>query len=113
MEVYRASSSKLGHKVYGKSTHTNRYLDVDLHHHSAQKNTVLKLNELKTTFHVTGYNRDIQLDRRYRKDKTVKGTEEAVSVARLPYVRGMSDHQYYTGSQYTEMQHIYQQTINE
>ncbi|XP_076655132.1 uncharacterized protein LOC143360299 [Halictus rubicundus] len=39
--VTRKINGSLGHRVYMKPTHTNRYLHASSHHHPAQKNSVL------------------------------------------------------------------------
>ena len=40
--VLRRTDGSLGHKVYRKPTHTNRYLHKQLNHHPSQKRAVLK-----------------------------------------------------------------------
>ena len=40
-DIYRKTDSLLGHKVYWKPTHTNLYLHQNLHHHPANKQSVL------------------------------------------------------------------------
>ena len=35
--IYRKLDGSLGHKVFRKKTHTDNYLDVDSHHHPAEK----------------------------------------------------------------------------
>jgi hypothetical protein len=41
VDVYRRPDYCLGHKLYRKSTHTNRYLQQDSHHHPANKFSTL------------------------------------------------------------------------
>jgi hypothetical protein len=41
IDIYRKTNSSLGHKVYGKPTHTNLYPHQDSHHHPANKQPVL------------------------------------------------------------------------
>ncbi|KAM3823585.1 uncharacterized protein M6D78_018813 [Vipera latastei] len=40
--VYKKSNGSLGHTIYHKKTHTNRYLNALSHHHPAQINSVAK-----------------------------------------------------------------------
>jgi hypothetical protein len=41
IDSYRKTNGSLGHKVYWKPTHTNLYLHQNLHHHPANKQSVL------------------------------------------------------------------------
>jgi len=41
IDIYRKTGGFLGHKVYQKPTHTNLYLHQNLHHHPANKHSVL------------------------------------------------------------------------
>jgi hypothetical protein len=41
IDVYRKTTGSLGHKVYRKLTHTNRYLYLLSHHHPTHKHSVL------------------------------------------------------------------------
>jgi len=41
IDIYRKTVGSLGHKVYCKPTHTNLYLHKNLHHHPANKQSVL------------------------------------------------------------------------
>jgi hypothetical protein len=40
-DIYRKTDGSLGHKVYRKTTHTNLYLHQNLHHHPANKQSIL------------------------------------------------------------------------
>lgn len=40
--LYRTALKKIGHTVYRKPTHTNRYLHANSHHHPSQLNGILK-----------------------------------------------------------------------
>jgi hypothetical protein len=41
IDIYRKTDGSLGHKVYRKPTHTNLYLHQNMHHHPADKQSVL------------------------------------------------------------------------
>ena len=41
IDIYRKTDSSLGHRVYRKPTHTSLYLHQNLHHHPANKQSVL------------------------------------------------------------------------
>jgi hypothetical protein len=40
-DIYRIHDSTLGHKVYCKPAHSNRYLNCSSHHHPANKHAIL------------------------------------------------------------------------
>lgn len=40
--IYKKPNGSLGHTIYQKKTHTNRYLNAQSHHHPAQINSVAK-----------------------------------------------------------------------
>ena len=42
VEVYRKPDGSLGHSVYRKKTHTNRYLHADSNHHPSQKMSLIR-----------------------------------------------------------------------
>ena len=41
VQVIRKPDGSLGHSVYRKKTHTNRYLHADSNHHPSQKNSLI------------------------------------------------------------------------
>jgi hypothetical protein len=41
IDIYRKTDGSLGHKLYQKITHTNLYLHQNLHHHPANKQSIL------------------------------------------------------------------------
>jgi hypothetical protein len=41
LDIYRKTDGSLGHKIYRKPIHTNRYLHQKSHHHPANKQSVL------------------------------------------------------------------------
>jgi hypothetical protein len=110
-DVYRRPDYSLGHKVYRKPTHTNRYLQQDSHHHPANKFSTLtslfhrahaicdqdslpqELEFLTTVFMNNGYNHT-QIQRARKKaaqaTKTIEPKDvSTVSVRDLcPCIRG-------------------------
>lgn len=104
---------RLGHAVYRKPTHTDRYLHANSHHHPAQKegviNTLLNRAELlseptnlpkerrhlRTAFRKNGYEPqmfDKVLRKRNRQRSRIKREpEETRGQTTLPYVKGTSE----------------------
>ena len=109
--VYKKSNGTLGHTVYRKPTHTNRYLNAESHHHPAQLKSVVKTlikrserladNEnynteskiIKEALQQNGYNEQFikKATKQQKKSTTEKEKEEFKSVAYLPYVKGTTD----------------------
>lgn len=113
--VTRLPNRELGHSVYRKPTHTNRYLNALSHHHPSQKQSVINslvhravtLSEpdslpselVKVTDALTnnGYNkRDIQrtITRFLEPDKirqTKNTTTSSTTTAYLPYIKNVTD----------------------
>jgi hypothetical protein len=113
--VTRNSDGTLGHSVYRKPTHTDRYLNANSHHHPAQKMAVLhtlvnraiaisdrnhyqsEKNHLSHVLAMNGYSPDnIKRAFRSQENKTknpVTDTEQELNnrKAILPYIQGVSE----------------------
>ena len=114
--VSRKANGRLGHSVYRKPTHTNRYLHAGSHHHPATKRGVLKtlairairvcdkesldseMELLKTTFRANGYSASAA-NQAVRQATTTSNTVDITTpsdntnqtIATLPYIRGVTD----------------------
>jgi len=111
----RKSNGTIGHGVYRKPTHTNRYLNAESHHHPAQKNSVLntlinraihisdesswkdKKEMLQTTLRQNGY-LELQVNKAFRQqlarrnhDRPRQPPDEEPKRVYLPYVKGTTD----------------------
>jgi hypothetical protein len=108
INVYRRPDGTLGHRIYRKPTHTNRYLRPMSHHHPSKKHPVLptlffrakaicdkdnlaqELEFLKTTFRENSYTfKQIQWAF-HKKEKISQDYNKPNSTAILPYVQSMS-----------------------
>ena len=103
IDIYKKTTGSLGHKVYRKPTHTNRYLHQLSHHHPAHKHSVLstlvhtayalcdheslsqELDFLTTTFKHNGYN-DRQIERAMKPSRQIPVPESKLTAtAFIPY----------------------------
>ncbi|KAI7815319.1 Serine protease [Rhyzopertha dominica] len=102
--VTRKQDGTLGHRVYRKPTHTDRYLHADSHHHPAQKQGVIntliqraklvsepdhleeELEHLRRALQKTGYPM-AQIEKAINKQPRRKEPEEHIAAAYLPYVK--------------------------
>lgn len=101
---------KLGHTVYRKATHTDRYLHATSHHHPAQLHSVIKtlttrskrladeenmnkeMGFIQKALMKNGYTQKaIQQSLRPPKPKNEEISEEPKGKAYLPYVKGTTD----------------------
>lgn len=112
--VTRRPDGTLGHSVYRKPTHTNRYLHADSHHHPATKRGVLSTlahraslicdhNSLESekallreTFLANGYSGSAVHRALSRFDSSTSSERNEPSspprkTARLPYIKGVTD----------------------
>lgn len=109
--VTRYPDGKLGHTVYRKPTHTDRYLNALSHHHPAHKQAVINTlvqrafsisepealsSELRHVTHTLIHNNyrahDIHrtISRHYN-PKAKGETKPSISTAFLPYIQGITD----------------------
>ncbi|XP_046400874.1 uncharacterized protein LOC124167119 [Ischnura elegans] len=114
--VNKRIDGSLGHEIYRKPTHTDRYLNAYSHHHPPQKASLVaallhsayKLSDaeslvkekehLMTTLKRNGYNREMilirtaQVGKRNRTlDKEKQPNEKLETYATIPYVAGTSE----------------------
>ncbi|KAK5640989.1 hypothetical protein RI129_009536 [Pyrocoelia pectoralis] len=107
--VYKKINGTLGHTVYRKSTHTNRYLNSKSHHHPAQLQSVVKtlitrskrLTDEDNMHQETVNIRTALLQNEFSKTNISraekptqrKDDDTSIPIAKscLPYVRGMTD----------------------
>ncbi|XP_076659914.1 uncharacterized protein LOC143363201 [Halictus rubicundus] len=111
--ITRKPDGSLGHQVYRKPTHTNRYLHASSHHHPAQKNSVIsslinraisisekqhlpqELEHLRTTLGQNGFSKhkiNRTIDRLVKpKDNRTTHNNENYRTTFLPYVQGTTD----------------------
>ena len=107
--VKKHTDGTLGHTVYRKKTHTNRYLNAASHHHPAQLQSVIKtlttrsqrladdehkkeeMGQLKKALTQNGFtSNNIRRALRPRKQKSEEETKP-IATAHLPYVKGTTD----------------------
>lgn len=111
VEVSRKDNMRLGHKVYRKPTHTDRYLQKSSNHHPRQKCGIIKtlterakricepmhlnqeLDHLHEALRANGYNtKEIQRATHPRRAHSQDALNaETVSTAILPYIRNVTD----------------------
>lgn len=108
--VKKKQGGTLGHTVYRKPTHTDRYLNAASHHHPAQLNSVVKtlmtrsqrladvdhidekMSSLQKALMKNGFSRyTIQKSQQPTRPRTQEESEKPVAKAYLPYVRGTTD----------------------
>lgn len=109
--VIKKPNGALGHTVYRKPTHTNRYLNAHSHHHPAQLQSVVntlisrsqrladqehrdtEIATIRNTLIANGYtpNTINRTMRNNDKTKREKKNENTTSKAFLPYVKGTTD----------------------
>lgn len=108
--LYKKSNEELGHHLFRKKTHTNRYLHADSHHHPSQIASVpitlairskklcdnLNLNDEMNNLHSAlvqnGYsNYMINKYINYRKKQNSEVSTHPISLVHLPYIRGTTD----------------------
>ncbi|XP_020298905.1 uncharacterized protein LOC109863122, partial [Pseudomyrmex gracilis] len=118
--VTRKPDGSLGHQIYRKSTHTNRYLHAASHHHPAQKQAVInsliyrafticdkdsiqnELKKLKNTLQINGYTLQ-QINEVIKKHQNKPSTttqktpapEQTTNLKKgttyLPYIKSVTD----------------------
>lgn len=108
--IYKKSDGSLGHKVYRKPTHTDRYINADSNHHPAQKQGVIntlvnrafkisdeehisdELNHLTKALQKNGFQKK-DINRVIRKHGHPKDRpeKEHIGLAFLPYIQGCTD----------------------
>ncbi|XP_018401736.1 PREDICTED: uncharacterized protein LOC108778909 [Cyphomyrmex costatus] len=113
--VTKKTDNTLGHQVYRKPTHTDRYLHAESHHHPAQKQSAIhslvyrafsisdkehlktELNYLKETLQRNGYNKE-DVNRTINKHRsgtkksdTEQTQKEKRRLSFLPYIKGTTD----------------------
>ncbi|XP_012148609.2 uncharacterized protein LOC105663559 [Megachile rotundata] len=117
--ITRKADGTLGHKVYRKPTHTNRYLHATSHHHPSQKNSVITslihratyisekkenlangLEHIRSTLQQNGYSRH-RINRTIDRltNQTTKPTHKHMTdthdkehaITFLPYIQGTTD----------------------
>lgn len=113
--VLKKDNGDLGHTVYRKATHTDRYLHASSNHHPAQiasvANTLIsraikisdsdhrkeEINHLKNTLQCNGFSKQI-VNKAFKRQSDIKNrnltdsiTEEPLSTAFLPYIKGTTD----------------------
>jgi len=107
--VFKKTDVTLGHQVYRKPTHTDRYLDAESHHHSAQTQSAInslvhraftisdkehlqtEFNHLKTALQKNGHDKKdvIKIINKHANKTTVsdkQSNERILSI--LSYVKG-------------------------
>ncbi|XP_046397785.1 uncharacterized protein LOC124164499 [Ischnura elegans] len=115
--VTKKPNGKLGHGVYRKATHTDRYLHASSHHHPTQKAALISTlvhraysisdqlslpaekQHLVTALASNGYHSDMVLKRTAKMERKLKNktpspkTEKpkAAGYATIPYVAGTSE----------------------
>ncbi|CAK9823993.1 hypothetical protein ANTRET_LOCUS2231 [Anthophora retusa] len=115
--VTKKQDGSLGHRVYRKLTHTDRYLHAHSHHHPAQKNSVItslvnrainvceeehlqcELNHITNTLVKNGFSNNkirhiikkMLEQKETRKPRSPKITEHKHNRAFLPYIKGTTD----------------------
>ncbi|XP_018311528.1 uncharacterized protein [Mycetomoellerius zeteki] len=110
--VSKKADGTLGHQVYRKPTHTDRYLHAESHHHPAQKQSAInslvhraftisdkehlqtELNHLKLTLQKNGHDKkDItKVINKHANKTTVPDTQPDERIlAFLPFVKGTTD----------------------
>ncbi|XP_039204586.1 uncharacterized protein LOC120310339, partial [Crotalus tigris] len=108
--VYKKSNGSLGHTIYQKKTHTNRYLHALSHHHPAQINSVAKTlisrtkrladeQHLKPELHTltnvltsNGFHRNKITNLIQKETPTkIQDKEQENGKAILPYIKGITD----------------------
>jgi hypothetical protein len=111
--ILKKPDGSLGHTVYRKATHTNRYLRADSHHHPSQLSSVantlaVRSLRLADQEHVNGEMKGLRdalaangysnytiskaFNRKaYRDEESTKEKEKPRATAYLPYVRGTTD----------------------
>ena len=109
--ITKRNGRALGHQVYRKKTHTDRYLHADSHHLLTQKIGVLntlvtrairisyedhlyhEINHLSNVFQMNGYNKNqitkVIQKARNKSQKKNKNIEETKIT--LPYIKGTTD----------------------
>jgi hypothetical protein len=109
-DIHRKPDGSLGHKVYSKPIHTNRYPHSNSHHHPSnqqavlsmpvhtakslcdQENLHMKLDFLRTTFRQNSY-RETQIRRGLNPpERIAPPPERPAPVAFLPYVSTTVNH---------------------
>ncbi|CAK9810876.1 hypothetical protein ANTPLA_LOCUS6713 [Anthophora plagiata] len=115
--ITKKQDGSLGHQVYRKPTHTDRYLHAQSHHHPAQKNSVIvslvnrainiceeehlqsELNHITNTLTKNGFNNK-KIKHTIQRMLQSKGTQKPSSsyitenkhnMAFLPYIKGTTD----------------------
>ena len=108
--VTRKENQKLGHTVYRKPTHTDRYLHKHSNHHPRQKTGIIKtlteralricepeklteeLNHLEEALKKNGYtSKEIKRATHHNYNKDTSDPQPAVGKVFLPYVKTITD----------------------
>jgi uncharacterized protein (UPF0335 family) len=109
VKVHKRDNNKLGHTVYRKPTHTNRYLNAASHHHPAQIASVAhtlierarrladtehrdqEVKEVSSILAANGFSRRIIKSAIHKRSKSPKEKETSKGRVFMPYVRGTTD----------------------
>jgi hypothetical protein len=114
--VYKRDNGTLGHTVYRKPTHTDRYLNADSHHHPAQIASVAhtlverarrladpvhledELNTVKQALEANGFPRNViqraikgNSNEREPTENESQKSDDSFNFVKLPYVKGITD----------------------
>ena len=110
--VYKKANGNLGHTVYRKATHTDRYLHAQSHHHPTQirsvantlatrskriadeDNLIAERRHLQVALEMNGYPKKLfhrAWNRTTRANLDEKETEDTRTLVMLPYVKGTTD----------------------
>lgn len=108
--IQKKEGGRIGHTVYRKPTHTNRYLQATSHHHPAQLNSVVKslvkrsqiladqenqaseIELVSTALQRNGFGkRSILKALKNKKSERIKEEDPASTKTTLPFIKGTTD----------------------